>query len=153
VSTESQAPELAIADAAGRQVASLNRLLAGEQAAEESYALAIEHLDDPDEVLYENRDDHRRRISLLEARLLALGGEPAASPGAWPRLARLVERGGAAASRRAIHAALEEGEDQGIEDHRTAADLDHRSTWLVGTDLLPSQKRSHARLRMLLERG
>lgn len=133
-------------------ISTLNSLLRGELSAVETYNQAIKQLaQEPIRDLVENRDDHARRIGILTQQVATLGGNPETSSGAWGSVAKLVEKSASLAGRKAILAALEEGEDRGLTDYRKASDsIDHvASRRVIDTELLPAQKRTHARMSQL----
>jgi len=132
-------------------ISTLNGLLRGELSAVETYNQAIKQLaQEPIRALVENRDDHARRVGVLTQQVTIVGGNPETSSGVWGSFAKLVEKSASLAGRKAIIAALEEGEDRGLADYRKASDtLDASSRRVVDTDLLPAQKHSHARMSEL----
>ena len=132
-------------------VSTLNRLLRGELSAVETYNQAIKQLaQEPIRDLVENRDDHARRVGVLTRHVSELGGKPESTSGVWGSFAKLVEKGASLAGRKAIIATLEEGEDRGLADYRKATDdLDSALRNVVDTELMPAQKRTHARLSEL----
>jgi uncharacterized protein (TIGR02284 family) len=134
-----------------RSVDALNSLLRGELSAVETYEQAIaKTIDEPIPELEENRDSHADRVTVLSARVAALGGIPETSSGAWGAFAKLVEGGAELFGRDAAIAALEEGEDRGLNDYRTAlGKLDTDSRVVVVADLLPAQERTHERMSAL----
>jgi len=128
-----------------KAIDALNELLRGEVAAVETYRRAVEQLGNSSTrgQLQDCRWSHAQRIAKLREQVMNLGGEPATDPVAWAAFARLFE-GGASGERAAVVAALEEGEDQGLELYRDVLDeLDPSSRELVETDLLPAQERTH----------
>ena len=121
----------------------LNELLRGEISAVETYRQAIDKLDGSTTrgQLEGCRRSHEQRIAKLRDQVMRMGGQPAKESGAWGAFARLFE-GGTAGERAAV-AALEEGEEYGLELYRDALDkLDASSRQLIETDLLPAQERT-----------
>jgi len=124
-------------------VDALNELLRGEVAAVEAYRRVLDRLGDSPTrgPLQDCRWSHAQRIAKLREQVISLGGEPARDADAWGAFARLFE-GGTAGERAAV-AALEEGEEYGLELYRDALDkLDASSRQLIETDLLPAQERT-----------
>jgi hypothetical protein len=132
----------------------LNSLLRGERAAVETYDQAIEKTKDaPEPALTENRLCHFNRISVISNRITALGGKAQESSGAWGAFAKVAEGSAKVFGFRAAVAALEEGEDRGLADYRTAVGkLDESSRHAVETVLLPAQERTHRRMSDLQKR-
>jgi hypothetical protein len=134
-----------------RSIDLLNSLLRGEIAAVETYDQVIERYQDPSMPgLYENRASHHERIAVLRKRIDMLGGSPDAGSGAWGGFAKLIEGGATLFGRSAALAALEEGEEHGLNHYRSAlGHLDAMSRALVEFELLPAQERSLGRLSYL----
>jgi demethoxyubiquinone hydroxylase (CLK1/Coq7/Cat5 family) len=92
-------------------------------------------------------------VAKLRDRVLALGGKPAETSGAWGAITKIIEGGAAALGDKAAVAALEEGEDRGLADYRDAAkdidNLDEESRSLVEEELLPAQMRTHRAMSSL----
>lgn len=96
------------------------------------------------------QSSHEARVELLAEQIAALGGTPPTSSGAWGAFAKVVEGAAAAVGERAAIAALEEGEDHGLNEYRThTADLDIESQALVLQRLLPAQLETHRIVREL----
>lgn len=133
-----------LADA--RTLETLKGLLKGEIAATETYTQAISRIEERQQVpLHESRDSHARRVAALRERIIALGGIPVEGSGAWGAFAKLIESSATLFGRDAALAALEEGEDQGLRDYRTAlAMVDGGTRMWLETELLPAQIRTHA---------
>ncbi len=134
-----------------RSIELLNALLRGEISAVETYDQVIEQYRDPSmPSLYENRASHYERLAILRKRIGMLGGEPDESSGAWGGFAKLVEGGAKLFGKAAALAALEEGEEHGLNDYRSAlGHLDAMSRALVEFELLPAQERSLGRMSYL----
>jgi len=129
-----------------RTIETLKGLLKGEIAATETYTQAISRIEEHRQVpLHESRDSHARRAVELRSRITVLGGVPEEGSGAWGAFARLIESSATLHGRDAALAALEEGEDQGLRDYRSALTTVDGGTrvWLE-TELLPAQIRTHA---------
>lgn len=125
----------------------LNSLLRGEMSAVETYGIARDKVSalGPQGEINKNLDSHQERVALLTQRILALGGEPAHSSGAWGAFAKMVEGVSAVLSESAAIAVLEEGEDKGIRDYKAALnDVDLDDDTLAFTKMLfEKQDRTH----------
>ena len=124
-------------------IVELNGLLRGEIAAVEAYRRAFDSIAHfPSKgTLAECQRSHQERVQLLRTNILRLGGTPAESSGVWGAFAALIETGATVLGDRAALAALEEGEDRGLRDYRTAAaKLDGEARALVESQLLPEQE-------------
>lgn len=132
----------------------LNSLMRGELAAVETYRHAIARLGStaPDELGTCLRS-HDQRATRLAEHLTLAGGTPVSGSGLWGAFARVVEAGAALIGPRALFAALEEGEDQGLTDYRAALDrIDAAGVALLRGDLLPEQIRTHGLMSLLCRR-
>ncbi len=139
-------------------VEQLNSFLRGEISAVETYQMAIDKLDEDsvarDELLV-NLQSHQDRVMLLTDMITDLGGEPARGSGPWGVFAKSVEAGAKVFGEKAAIAALEEGEDHGIDDYEAEIredDLDPESRTLVVNQLLPMQRQTHDRMSALKHR-
>ncbi len=135
-----------------KSVEQLNSLLRGEMSAVETYRTALAKVKTPTAhtELAECERSHEQRVLKLKSRVLALGGKPVESSGAWGKISKLVEGGAAALGDRTAIAALEEGEDRGVADYRKALPvLDPESRSLVEQELLPAQMRTHRAMSSL----
>lgn len=125
----------------------LNALLRGERSAVETYRIARDKfrvLGWQGEI-NQNLSSHEERVALLTSRILALGGAPARSSGAWGALAKVVEGGAAVFGDHAAIAVLEEGEDKGMRNYKAALrdiDLDE-ATVAFTSELFEKQQRTH----------
>lgn len=130
----------------------LNGLLRGECSARDTYQLAIDKLgSDAPAQLFDCLHSHRLRGEFLSERILELHSEPAETGGVWGAFAHLFASGAAIFGRKAIFAALEEGEEHGLAQYRsTLGQLDPVSQRLVEQDLLPEQHRTHNEMNTLL---
>ncbi len=130
----------------------LNGLLRGEYSARDTYQVAIDKLgSDAPAQLFDCLNSHRLRGEFLSERILELRGEPAESGGVWGAFTHLFASGAAIFGRKAIYAALEEGEEHGLAQYRSTLDqLDAVSQRLVEQDLLPEQHRTHNVMNALL---
>jgi hypothetical protein len=129
----------------------LNAFLRGELSAVETYDQVLKKVPG-DEIpeLRQNRDCHFRRTQLLANAILAKGGKPETTSGAWGALAQAATGSATLFGRDAMISILEEGEDRGLADYRTAVGSgDEELRQLVAIDLLPAQKRTHGRMSQL----
>jgi hypothetical protein len=130
----------------------LNSLLRGEIAAVETYRHAfdaIAHFPQKGE-LAEAQRSHQERVQLLRTNILRLGGEPVDGSGLWGAFASVVEKSATVLGDRAVIAALEEGEERGLRDYRSAlGKLAGDARELVELQLLPEQLRTQRALAML----
>ena len=129
-------------------IVQLNSFLRGEISAVETYEIARDKVSvlGPQGEIDQCRRAHEERVQSLSARVLALGGEPARTSGAWGALARVVEGGAAVLSESAALALLEEGEDHGLRDYRAALAKDDKldeDTRAYVEDLLARQVKTH----------
>ncbi|MDX2023675.1 MAG: DUF2383 domain-containing protein [Deltaproteobacteria bacterium] len=131
----------------------LNELLRGELSAVETYSQALQKIEEPfsaREELQRCHAAHLSRVNLLRQAVINLGGDPAASSGAWGSFAKLVEGTATPLGAKMAIAALEEGEDHGLNEYNEALnDLDAASRALVDRDLLPGQQATHRALSTL----
>lgn len=133
----------------------LNSFLRGEISAVETYRMALDKLDADSPVRLEVEavmQDHQQRVQALREAILTAGGEPTETSGPWGMWAKLVEGGARVFGDKAAIAALEEGEDHGLEDYRDGIDdqdLDVQARALVVSQLLPAQQQTHDRMSAL----
>jgi hypothetical protein len=130
----------------------LNSLLRGEIAAVESYrqALARVHLATTKCEIAECERSHELRVIKLKDRIRQLGGTPVHSSGAWGAFVKVVQSGADVFGDKLAVAALEEGEDLGVNDYKKALlDVDEESRDLVEKELLPAQMRTHRAMSSL----
>lgn len=134
----------------------LNRFLRGEMSAVESYQMAlakVHEVSSARDQLLINLKSHEDRVMMLQDAIIAAGGEPANSSGPWGALVNVIEGGAKLLGREAAIAALEEGEDLGLERYRgDIAALDAETQHLVVDKLLPAQRQTHDRLSALKHR-
>ena len=135
----------------------LNKFLRGEIAAVETYNMALEKVDPASpahSILEENRRSHEERARLLREEILALGGEPSTSSGAWGVWAKAIEGGAKIVGEKATIAALEEGEDHGLKEYKVMddKDLDPKLRQIITSQLLPQQQQTHQRMSSLKKR-
>jgi uncharacterized protein (TIGR02284 family) len=114
--------------------------------------MALEKLDATSPLRNEiqtNMASHQERVTALRDAIVQLGGKPAESSGPWGVFAKAVEGTARAFGDKAAIAALEEGEDHGLEDYKNElddADLDMSSRTLLTARLLPAQQATHDRM-------
>jgi hypothetical protein len=134
----------------------LNSFLRGEISAVETYRMALEKLDRGSPARSELEAcmrSHEERVTLLQNQILRLGGTPATSSGPWGVLAKIIEGGARVLGDKVAIAALEEGEDHGLQDYRDDVDkLDPELKTLVRSRLLPQQENTHSRMSSLKRR-
>jgi len=130
----------------------LNSFLRGELSAVETYRQAIEkaETDAVREQLVACQLSHSERVQLLRDRIIALGGKPDESSGAWGSFTKAIEGAASAFGERAAVDALEEGEDHGLADYSSDLDkLDMESRRIVELRVLPAQATTHRTLSTL----
>jgi len=133
-------------------VDTLNGFLRGEISAVETYRLALTKLSNfmARSELEDCRRSHERRVEQLREQVRELGGTPAEGSGAWGGFTRLVEGGAKLFGEKAAIAALEQGEDYGLDLYRKNVDkLDYGARAIVERDLLPAQQQTHQMLSAL----
>jgi hypothetical protein len=97
-----------------------------------------------------NKASHANRVTILANRITQLGGKPTREGGMWVGFAKNIEQGAGMLSKALVISALEQGEDIGLADYRSALDdLDTESLALVTRDLLPAQELTHQRISVL----
>lgn len=139
-------------------IGQLNSFLRGEISAVETYRMARDRVSvvGPQGEIDQCMRSHEERVQALTSRIVALGGEPARSSGLWGAFAKMVEGGAAILGEATAIAALEEGEDHGVRDYRSALDkndeLDVSIRAFVG-ELLEKQLRTHAVMSNLKKIG
>ena len=129
-------------------ISTLNSLLQGERSAVATYEQAQRHLDGehPSE-LEANRSCHAKRIDVLTRRILELGGDPTVKGGAWVGFTKVIEQAASLIGHSAVIAALEQGEDIGLDNYKDAVEkVDPMSKTMILSDLLPAQERTHWRM-------
>ncbi|MBA2541688.1 MAG: DUF2383 domain-containing protein [Deltaproteobacteria bacterium] len=134
----------------------LNSFLRGELSAVETYRMAIAKLDDGSPARGELEAcmaSHQDRVQMLRDAIIMSGGEPAEGSGPWGVFAKTVEGGARIFGDKAAIAALEEGEDHGLDDYKDdLEDLDTETRRLVTDRLLPLQRQTHDRMSSLKKR-
>jgi uncharacterized protein (TIGR02284 family) len=123
----------------------LNKLLEGEISANETYAKAIEKMDDQSikSILQQNYECHSARVQELTEAVKKLNGTPAKGSGVWGALANLLESGATLLGGKAMIAVLEEGEDKGVADYKAMIEKVGSSSFM--SDLLAKQEQTHRR--------
>jgi uncharacterized protein (TIGR02284 family) len=128
------------------EVDTLNELLRGEISAVETYRQALQKLSNSPASgeLEDCRRSHEDRVRKLREEVVRLGGKPEEDSGAWGAFARLVAGSAKALGEKATIAALEEGEDHGLELYRKdLSRLGDASRAMIESDVLPAQERTH----------
>jgi len=136
----------------------LNSFLRGELSAVETYKMALDKLDLSSPLRAEielNMASHQERVTALCDAIVAVGGKPATGSGAWGVFAKTVEGAAKVFGEKSAIAALEEGEDHGLNEYKhelddDALDLETRS--ILTTRLLPAQQATHDRMSALKHR-
>ncbi len=96
---------------------------------------------------------HQDRVQMLRDAIIMSGGEPAEGSGPGGVFAKTVEGGARIFGDKAAIAALEEGEDHGLDDYKDdLEDLDTETRRLVTDRLLPLQRQTHDRMSSLKKR-
>lgn len=147
-------------------IAQLNAFLRGEISAVETYQIARDRVSvlGPQGEIDQCLRSHQERVHSLRSRVIALGGEPTTSSGAWGTLAKTLEAGAAVLGDAAALAVLEEGEDHGVRAYRDYLDKNPPASCTVDDatrayfgDLLRKQLKTHAIMsglkRMMHEAG
>jgi len=130
----------------------LEALCRGELSAVETYntALASASLGHLRPQLMQCQRSHQNRVHLLGWRIHLLGGTPPESSGAWGVFAKAIESTATVLGEKTAIAALEEGEDHGLNEYRSRLpELDPDTADFVSARLLPAQTESHAIARAL----
>jgi len=143
--------ETSMNNSAADSISTLNELLRGEMSAVETYAQALEKIEEPFMAREEVRRcqaDHQSRVGVLKNAIVNLGGKPSESSGLWGTFAKMVEGGAKVLGSKMAIAALEEGEDHGLALYQKALKtLDLSSRALVDRDLFPGQQKTHEAVR------
>jgi len=126
----------------------LNSLLRGEISAVETYRMAIEKLQSSGgpgvAFLTQLMASHSDRVQRLRAEVIRCGGEPSDGSGVWGAFAKLVEGAAELFGEKSAIAALEEGEDHGMKNYRTALEkLDVSTRAWVESTIFPEQQKTH----------
>lgn len=128
-------------------VKKLNEFLKAEMSAMQTYGQCIDKSPDISMVqqLSELRQSHAQRVDLLKQRIVELGGDPVDSSGVWGSFAKMVEGGAKAFGEQSMLAALEEGEDRGLEKYQSEIDkLSAETRQFIASKILPAQEQTHA---------
>jgi bacterioferritin (cytochrome b1) len=136
----------------------LNSLLRGEISAVETYKMAIDNVDQSDQItmdrlsmLREIQSEHGQAAQLLRERIRTLGGEASDSSGAWGAWAQTVQGTANLFGDNAALKSLKEGEEHGVKDYQEAIDdVDSVSRQLIEGQLIPNQERHIALLNQLM---
>jgi demethoxyubiquinone hydroxylase (CLK1/Coq7/Cat5 family) len=130
----------------------LNECLRGEISAVETYNLALKSLDRSQVAagLRQLRDSHDQRVMMIRDRIRSLGDVPSESAGAWGAFATIVQRGADLLGDQTALAALEQGEDHGLNMYTAELDdVDLMTRDFIHNDLLPMQRQTHDLCRSL----
>lgn len=125
----------------------INSLLRGSISATETYRIALDKAADTDNAqhvgsLREIQEEHGRACKGLRDRIVALGGQPADSSGAWGVWAKVVTSIGSLFGNSPALKALKEGEEHGLKDFTEALDdVDTDTADLLRNQLIPAQQR------------
>ena len=133
-------------------VAKLQECLRSELSAAETYELALKSVTHVGlhRTLQEILVSHSRRSALLRDKITGLGAEAPTDTGVWGAFAKAFQIGADLLGDRLAIAALEEGEDRGVELYsKDLAECDLKTRKLIDTDLLPEQRRTHDLCRTL----
>ena len=133
-------------------VAKLQECLRSELSAAETYELALKSVSHVGlhRTLQEILVSHSRRTALLREKITGLGAEAPNDSGVWGAFAKAFQIGADLLGDRLAIAALEEGEDRGVELYsKDLAECDMKTRKLIDTDLLPEQRRTHDLCRSL----
>jgi bacterioferritin (cytochrome b1) len=133
----------------------LNRLMRTELAAAETYREALSMCEAPTLArdLQTCEVSHDQRATHLAEQITLGGGTPMSGSGTLGAFARLVEERGALPQQKDLLKALEEGEDQALNDYRAAMDnLETGAASMVRRDLLPQQIHTHDIMSALCHR-
>jgi uncharacterized protein (TIGR02284 family) len=133
----------------------LNGLLRGELAAQETYAHAVEKIDEEGirAVLRRIRVEHAQAVQALEEHIRYFGGEPVRDSGPWGSFAHVVEGAARLLGVMPTLRALQEGERQGKEDYERVLEgdtLPPECRGLVRNSLLPQTQAHVESLERLL---
>lgn len=120
-----------------------NSLLRGELSAIETYEQAIgKFQEEPDRgTLQEVRDEHERSAQRLREHLIDMGAAPATDSGAWGSFAQAVEGTAKLLGESPALAALEAGENHGIDEYEEALrnpNVMEEIKTVIRGDLLPA---------------
>lgn len=128
-----------------KSVNHLDSFLRGEISSVETYRQALDKVQDQ-RVRNELQNllrSHQERCDLLRARIVELGGNPSTTSGLWGTFAKLIEGTGKAFGVGPALAALQQGEEHGLNDYRRdLSDLDPQSQELIRSRILPEQERT-----------
>lgn len=135
-----------------KSLSNLEALCRGELAAVETYntALSSASLGTFRSQLIQCQRSHQNRVHLLGWRIHLLGGTPPESSGAWGVFAKAVEGAATVIGEKAAIAALEEGEDHGMNEYRARlGELDSDTRDFIQARLMPAQNETHGIARAL----
>ena len=131
----------------------LNSFLRGEISAVETYRQALETVSSlgARSELQQCARSHEERVAKLQSLIAQKGGEPATDSGPWGAFAKLVAGTAAAISEGAAVAALEEGEDHGLNDFKAdmGTKLDPATRVVFEREIYAEQVKTHSILSQL----
>jgi len=134
----------------------LNELLRGELAALETYNQALSVVAGDGETendLRECQASHRERVDRLRMEIIARGGTPDESSGAWGVFAKAVEGTAKTVGQKMAINALEAGEDHGMKEYEDLLPkLDGAARDIIQTVIYPQQMRTHRIMSTLKHR-
>lgn len=133
----------------------LNSYLRGEMSAVATYQHVLtKYPSSPHaSILRDGLTSHERRVQLLKNHIGQHGGDPSDSSGAWGGVAKAYESVMSMMGEKSAIAALESGEDHGLDDiKRGLDDLDGTCRAFVERDILPEQERTHRAMSDLKHR-
>jgi len=101
-----------------------NSLLEGERSAVETYDQVIKKFgeDLSASTLRKIRDEHAKAITLLEEKVMEMGGMPLQDSGVWGVFASVIQKTANLFGEDSAIASLQKGEKKGAKDYRTALD-------------------------------
>ena len=135
-----------------KSIDELNNLLQGEISAVETYRIALEKLTDGGlrDTLDACLRSHSQRVDVLKQKVIANGGVPTETSGAWGVFARSAETVSASLGDKNGVATLENGEDHGLKSYQVDTDkLTAEARSVINNDLLPLQLETHRIISML----
>lgn len=127
-------------------VQEVNKLLAREISAVETYNQAIHRIEDSSlkADLQACQLNHARRAQMLRQQVQDMGGEPVESSRLWGAFVKLIAGGATIFGDKAAVAVLEEGEQHGLDHYKhLAATLDGDAETIVRQVLLPEQQQTY----------
>jgi len=133
-------------------ITKLEECLRLELSAVETYELALKHLDHVGlhHMCQEILASHARRTERLTEKIERLGADAVKSSGLWGAFAKAVQAGADLLGDRTAIAALEEGEDRGLQLYtEVPGECDPKTRRFIETELMPEQQRTHELCRTM----